>query len=164
LTEPFAATIKRAVKGDIDQGDELDRARLRGRRAGLGLVIVAASAFIAVSTAQITSAVFGLGTEPLASGPGDSPERRCAVGISQLVRALERPVQADPPTARAASAADWKDADSVEQTCRTATGGLDAWAALLRLKAAELQLTHAGPADLQPLRGEVAAHLPPDLR
>jgi len=152
------------VKGDIDQGDELHRARLRGRRAGLGVVIVVASAFIVISTAQITSAVFGLGTQPLASGPGDSPERRCAVGISRLVRALDRPAGADPPTARAPSALDWNDADGVEQTCRTATGGLDAWAALLRLKAAELQLTHAGPADLQPLRDEVAAHLPPDLR
>jgi hypothetical protein len=118
------------------------------------VVIVVAIAFIAISTAQITSAVFGLRTMPLASGPVDSPVRRCATGISRLARALDR----------GPSPAEWNDAESVEETCRAVTGGLDAWAALLRLRAAELQLAPATSEDLQPLRVEVAAHLPPDLR
>jgi hypothetical protein len=163
LTEHSAPTIKRAVTGDTHR-DELElRARLRGRRVGLGVVIVVAVTFVVASASQIVSAVFGLGTVPLAAGPVDSPERRCAEGIGHLVRTLAPRSGASPPATQALQAP-WNDADRVEQECRNATGGLDAWDALLRLRAAELQLSEPTPADLQPLRNEVIAHLPADLR
>lgn len=151
LTEPSMTTIKRTVKGDADPDEEERRARLRGRRFGLGIVIVVAVVFIGVSSAQIVAAVFGLGTTPLA-GPMGTPERQCALGISRLARALDAP------------GTPWTEADSVENDCRKAAGGLDAWAALLRLQAAQSQLADSSQADLRPLRREVAAHLPADLR
>jgi hypothetical protein len=162
LTEHSAPTIKGAVTGDLDQDEEERRARLRGRRMGLGVVLVVALVFIGVSSAQIISAVFGLGTVPLAAGPGDSPERRCGEGISQLLKAPEPPSGATPAAAKPLQAAN--DADRVEQECRKAAGGLDAWDALLRLRAAESQLAATAPEALEPLRHEVIAHLPADLR
>ncbi len=163
LTEHSAPTIKGAVTVDTDRDEQERRARLRGRRMGLGVVLVVAVTFIGASSAQIVSAVFGLGTVPLTAGPVDSPERRCAEGIGHLVRALEPPSSASPPATKALEPP-WNDADRVEQECRKAAGGLDAWDALLRLQAAKLQLSEPTPADLQPLRDEVIAHLPADLR
>lgn len=144
--------------------DEERRARLRGRRIGLGVVMVAAISFIVVSTTQIVRGVFGLGTTPMASGPTDSPEGQCAMGIRRLARALDRPVATDLPSAGPASEPAWNDTEAVDQACRKAPGGLDAWAALLRLRAAEQQLAQANDEDLQPLRREVTAHLPADMR
>jgi len=157
-------TINKAVTDESDGEGEERRARLRGRRIGLGVVMVVAVSFIVVSTAQIVRAVFGLGTTPLAAGPADSPEGQCALGIRRLVRALDRPVGTDPGSAGGASEPAWSDAEAVDQACRKAPGGLDAWTALLRLRAAEQQLAQANDEDLQPLRREVAAHLPADLR
>lgn len=162
LTEPLMPTIKGAVNGDTDRDEEERRVRLRGRRIGLGVVMVAAFAFIAISSAQIVAAVFGLGTTPLAAGSLDSPERQCALGIRRLARALDAPARLDRVELPASER--WTGADAVENECRKAAGGLDAWAALLRLQAAESQLVEASQADLQPLRREVAAHLPADLR
>jgi hypothetical protein len=79
------------------------------------------------------------------------------------MRALDAPARLDPVESRP-SAARWGGADAVENECGKAAGGLDAWAALLRLQAAESQLAEASQADLQPLRREVAAHLPADMR
>jgi hypothetical protein len=163
LTELSAPTIKGAVNVDTDRDEEERRARLRGRRMGLGVVLVVSLMFIAASSSQIVSAVFGLGTVPLAAGPSDSAERRCAEGISRLVRGLD-PSGGGTPAATRTLEARWNAADPVEQQCQKATGGLDAWDALLRLRAAELQLSDPTPADLQPLRNEVTAHLPADLR
>jgi hypothetical protein len=163
LTEHSAPTIKGAVTGDTDRDEQERRARLRGRRVGLAVVLVVAVTFIVASASQIASAVFGWGTVPLAAGPVDSPERRCAEGIGHLVRTLEVPSGASSPATKALPAP-WKDADRVEHECRNAARGLDAWDALLRLRAAELQLADPTPAELQPLRDEVIAHLPADLR
>lgn len=163
LTEALMPTIKGAVNGDTDHDEEERRVSLRWRRVGLGVIMVVAVGFIAVSTVQIISAVFGLGTTPLATGPIDAPERQCAVGISRLARALDAPARVD-RVESPASDPRWTGADAVENECRKAAGGLDAWAALLRLQAAESQLAEASQADLQPLRREVAAHLPADLR
>jgi hypothetical protein len=144
--------------------DDERRARLRGRRIGLGVVMVVAVSFIAVSTTQIVRAVFGLATTSLAPGRADSPQGRCAIGIRRLARTLDRPVGVEPPASGPATGAGWTDTEAVDQACRKASGGLDAWAALLRLRAAEQQLAQASEEDLQPLRREVAAHLPADLR
>lgn len=143
--------------------DQEKRVRLRARRIGLGVIMVVALAFIGSSTGQIVRAVFGLGTTPLAATPNDSPERQCAVGISRLVRAIAPPARGVAPLVRGAEIG-WVGAETVERSCQNASGGLDAWDALLRLRAAQAQLAEASPADLQPLRDEVAAHLPSDLR
>jgi hypothetical protein len=149
--------------------DDVRNARLRGRRAAHGLVLVVAMLFIGVSTAQIISAVFGIRTTPLASGPIDSPERRCALGISRLAKALDRAARA--PAAEPGfrseipdPGGDWASADGVQRSCGQATGGLDAWAALLRLRQAQSQLARSQPDDLLPLRRDLAAHLPQDMR
>jgi hypothetical protein len=143
------------------QPDEERRARQRGRSTGLAVILVVSVAFIGASSAQIIAAVFGLGTTPLPSGPPDSPERRCAAGISRLAQALSAPPPGD---AAPRGNASWADAAGIEQSCRKVSGGLDAWAALLRLQAAESELAQAGQSDLEALRREVAAHLPADLR
>jgi hypothetical protein len=149
--------------------DDVRTARLRGRRAAHGLVLVVAMLFIGVSTAQIISAVFGIRTTPLASGPIDSPERRCAVGISRLAKALDRAARA--PAAEPGfrpeipdPTGDWASADGVQRSCGQAVGGLDAWAALLRLRQAQSQLARSQPDDLLPLRRDLVAHLPEDMR
>jgi hypothetical protein len=160
------ATIKGAVTGESEPDDDSHderRARLRGRRMGLGVVIVIAISFIAASSWQIASAVFGLGTIPISAGPGDSRERQCAEGIRRLARTLDAPLGADRPTPSTFESG-WKGADPVEEACRGAAGGVDAWDALLRLRQAEEQLAEGDSDDLQPLRDEVAAHLPADLR
>lgn len=162
LTELSAPTIKGTVNVDPGPDEEERRTRLRGRRIGLGIVIVVSLTFIAASSSQIVSAVFGLGTVPLVAGQSDSPERRCAEGIRRLARGLDPSVGGT--SAAKTLEAGWNDPNPVEQQCRKATGGLDAWDALLRLRAAELQLSDPTPADLQPLRDEVTAHLPADLR
>jgi hypothetical protein len=137
-----------------DASETLTRARLRGKRAGLGIVIAAAVIFIADSAVQIIPAVFGAGIAPLPRGAPGSPERTCAVGLRDLAGAL---LGRGPgvPAERAAG---------VERACAAAPNGKDAWAALERLRFADAQLAGRDPAALEPLTRDLAEHLPADLR
>jgi hypothetical protein len=157
--------------------DGIAAARLRGKRAMLGIVLVVSLAFIGSSAAQIIPAVFGAGFTPLPEGATEgSPERSCAVGIRGLAEALNR---AGARLSSLASAADdsesmaalrpalspeWDHASEVEQACAQAQGGASAWASLQRLRVAEEQSGRLGREDLNAVRRDVAAHLPADLR
>lgn len=152
-------------------------ARLRGKRAALGLVLVVSVAFIVSSAFQIISAVFGFGWAPLpADAPAGSPERVCAVGIRALTQALDRAGQRLSSVASAADdnetmaalrpglSPEWDSAAAIEGACAHSRGGLDAWAALQRLRVAEEQSGRLSREELTSVRNDVAAHLPADLR
>src|SRR5579859_4072285 len=138
------------------------RARLRGKRIALVAVIAVAVTFVGASAAQIIPAVFGAGTKPIPPGPPGSNAHACAEGIRALLRTMadDAPGTVEPPGQRDA----WGPA---AEACGQSPEGLDAWAALLRLRQARAQLvsqTAAPPesgrvrasAELDPLRHEVA--------
>jgi hypothetical protein len=166
-----------AAEGEAPHDPIALAARLRGKRLALGLVLVVSVAFIVSSAVQIIGAAFGFGWTPLPSdaAPG-SPERACAVGIRSLTQALDR---AGERLSSVASAADdretmaalrsrlspeWDGAVGIEGACARAAGGLDAWAALQRLRVAEEQSGRLSRDELTAVRRDVAAHLPADLR
>jgi hypothetical protein len=171
----------------------LATARLRGKRVALGVVILACVAIIGSSALQIVPAVFGVGIVPVPDGPPGTSERECADGVRRLKDALDRAVGAAPSVAAGPSFSsrlrpEWDNEAAVFESCRRAPQGLEAWAALLRLRAAEAELaqksspddvaaevasgTHLRPgplsggstdpfrADLEPLRRDITAHLP----
>jgi hypothetical protein len=129
--------------------DALARARLQGKRAALSVVMVVTVVFIGASAVQIVPAIFGAGITPIPPSPSGSDARACAEGIRRLEAA-----RTDQDEAR------------VREACAQSPEGLDAWASLVRLRSAEAQLGGAegAPAELEPLRRDVAAHLPVDLR
>jgi hypothetical protein len=133
------------------------RARLQGKRVALVAVIAVAVVFIGASAVQIIPAVFGAGITPLPAAPPGSAARACADGVRALLRQLDTE-----PGAREAGD-EW---DRTARTCEGSAEGLDAWAALMRLRSAERQTSgqRIDRAELAPLRRDVAAHLPPDLR
>jgi hypothetical protein len=125
------------------------RARLRGKRVALGIVITAAVVYIGASALDIIPAVFGAVMHPLPAAPPGTPARACAEGIRRL-----------------ASTADATGGDDVQRACAASREGLDAWAALERLRSAERQLAgrDGSEQELQNLHFQVLAHLPADLR
>jgi hypothetical protein len=125
------------------------RARLRWKRAALTLVSVLALVLVVPSTWQIVTAVFGARIRPIPAAAEGSPARTCAEGIAHLERDDS-----------------WDGGPAAQQACAQSPEGLDAWAALLRLRTAQVQLAGApeGPRELAVLRRDVASHLPPDLR
>jgi hypothetical protein len=145
--------------------DDAARARLQGKRAVLGVVLVVSLGIIGASALQIIPAVFGAGVRPIpASAPG-TPGRDCADGIRKLVVALDRAADAAGSASfRTRLQPEWALEVSVRQSCRQSSEGLDAWAALSRLRSAEEQLSPHGGTELEPLRRDVNAHLPADLR
>jgi hypothetical protein len=156
-------------------GAIVERARQRGRRVAHGLVILVALAFIAASALQIIAAVFGRNT----AGPGAwraiSPtDHACAVGLRALAEALDRGSDGVGPwgdmderhfvIGRDPVLAAGSMADRVSQACAASPEGLDAWAALERLRSAREQVARRSQAELGPLRRDLFAHLPTDLR
>ena len=125
------------------------RARLRGKRIALGVVITVTVAYIGASAVDIIPAVFGVVTHPMQSAPPGTPARVCAEGIRRLV-----------------STPDAGGTDEVEHACAASREGVDAWAALERLRSGERQLAgrSGSEQELQELRRQVLAHLPADLR
>jgi len=150
--------------------DALARARLQGKRAALGVVMVVAVAFIGASALQIVPAIFCAGITPIPDSPSGSEARVCAEGVRRLERSLERAASAaGSPAFGPALERDWRDEAQIRAACDKSPEGLDAWASLARLRSAEEQLASAGgaagaSAELEPLRRDVAAHLPADLR
>jgi hypothetical protein len=147
---------------------------LLGRRVGLLVVIVVSVAFIGSSSWQIVPAVFGARIDPLPAAAEGSPERRCAVGVRSLLGALDRVAgdglpnsrDGDEMTAalRARLSPEWDGAANVDGACAASPQGVEAWAALQRMKTAEEQPVRMGRDALAELRVEVTEHLPPDLR
>jgi hypothetical protein len=145
--------------------DETARAALQGKRLALVLVITVSVVFIGASAWQIIPAVFGVGFTPLPAAPPGTPAHACAEGVRRLEQALDRAADA------AGSASfpsrlepEWGDRAAVEQACGQSPEGVSAWASLVRLRSAEEQLAPGGGGELVPLRRDVIAHLPADLR
>ena len=157
--------------------EQVARARRRAKRVALALVIAVAVLFISASAVQITRAVFGLQSDPVAATLAEPAQRSCALGIRRLARALDQARASlfylsaeatEDGTNTAASrrrlSPDWDSADTVMRECAHSFWGQDAWAALERLRRAQEELARRGQAELIPLRRDVSAHLPPDLR
>jgi hypothetical protein len=145
--------------------DDAARARLQGKRAALGIVLFASVAIIGSSTAQIIPAVFGTGIRPIPADLAGSSARTCAEGVQRLEQALDRAVDgsgAGDLSARLGP--EWEQSHAVELACSQSSEGLDAWAALARLRSAEEHLVPDERGLLAPLRRDVRAHLPADLR
>ncbi|HEY3822707.1 MAG TPA: hypothetical protein VGL81_36330 [Polyangiaceae bacterium] len=145
--------------------DDAARARLQGKRAVLVAISIVSVAVIGSSAWQIVPAVFGAGGRPIAAAPPGSSARACAEGIRTLERALGRAVDAAGSASfQARLQPEWSQEEAIREACAQSSEGIDAWAALARLRSAEEQLSpHAG-AELEPLRRDVIAHLPADLR
>ncbi len=157
-------------------------ARREGRRIAHTIVIVVAVAFIGASAFQIIPAVFGIGVRPVAANGSDPVETQCAIGVRSLALALDRagamswspspaaggPFDLDSEKAHQAFerglAPEWNSEAQIEQSCAKSSAGLDAWAALMRLRRAEEQLVLHGLLELVPLERDVTAHLPANLR
>ena len=141
------------------------RVALRWKRISLVFVSVVAVAFIAISVLQIIPDVFGAWVHPIVASTPGSPPRICADGVLTLARALDRAKDAaGGPGFDRALQPEWNAASGIEQACARSSEGLDAWAALLRLRRAEEQLAGSPGDPLAPLQREVASHLPADLR
>lgn len=161
-------------------GDDA-RARFEGKRLAHAVVVAIAVAFIGASAVQIVPAVFGTQTQLVSSTPAGLSDRACAEDVHSLMLALDRATgQAwSPRAARAVSEADedaviqafrqglapeWNADATIAQACAKSREGFEAWAALLRLRRAEEQVVLRGFVELVPLRRDVTAHLPADLR
>jgi hypothetical protein len=143
----------------------LAAARLRGKRIALGLVLLPSLWIIASSAAQIIPPVFGADIRPIPAALPGSSARTCAEGVQSLERALDRAVDvAGSGDFVARLKPEWDQRDVVEQACSHSSEGLDAWAALARLRAAEEWVAPGARERLAPLRRDVGAHLPADLR
>ena len=145
--------------------DDPARGRLQGKRLALGVILVFSFAVIGSSALQIIPVVFGAGTHPLPAAPPGSSARVCAEGVRTLELALDRATEAAGSASfRARLQPEWAEEATIREACSQSAEGIDAWAALARLRTAEEQLSpHAG-AELEPLRRDVIAHLPADLR
>jgi hypothetical protein len=154
------------VEGSRDDAhSQVLAARLQGKRVALGIVLFASFAIIGSSTLQIVPAVFGLGIRPLPEGLPGSAARSCAEGVQRLDQALDRAVEGTASVDFSTRLQpEWEDKDAVQRACSESPAGLDAWAALARLRSAEEQLGPDGRGLLAPLRRDVRAHLPADLR
>jgi hypothetical protein len=151
---------------DVDPAPvDVLRAGLRGKRIALTLVIVVAVVFIGASALQIVPSVFGVWVTPLPAAAAGSDARVCAEGVTRLARALDRArPAAGSPSFDEQLLPEWADATRVHAACGSSAEGLDAWAALQRLRSGEEQLAGRDRATLDPLRRDVVKHLPPDLR
>jgi hypothetical protein len=151
------------------------------KRAVHAAIVVVAVTFVGSSAAQIIPAVFGLGIRPVSATAGDSPEGVCAQGVRSLALAVDRAAERawSPRAAQAvtpqggdaalhafvaALAPEWSAEATVEQACGRAREGTEAWAALVRFRRAEEQVVLSGLVELVPLRHDVMAHLPANLR
>ncbi len=132
------------------------RFRAQGKRLGVAVVLGVAVLYVGASAVQIVSAVFGLDVRPLPAGPPGSSAWTCAEGLLALSKDVSPP--------KGASPRDWHPPEDVYRACAASPEGLDAWAALLRLEKTAENIPSAGPGELDPLRRDLFAHLPADLR
>ena len=136
----------------------------RGRRIVSAAFLLFAAAFIVISTIDIAHGVYG---RP-APAAGPPPTRGCLLHIQALAMALDRAMSAagasrdESAALRAFDAAtkpDWDSLPYTEQLCSSTPRGVDAFAALLRLRAAEESFLRRRVAEVAPLRRDVDAYL-----
>ncbi len=156
---------------------DLAGARQGGRRLALLLFIAFAVAFVGSSATQIVRAVFPPERPPLLTTALGSSAATCAEGIALLVRAIDRATEsAKPAYASALDGYDavsilrqrlgpeWDDRTPIERACSDSPEGLESWAALLRFREAVEQWVRRESIALGPLRRDVIAHVPANLR
>jgi hypothetical protein len=142
------------------------RAR-RIRSTVYGVFLAFASAFVLWSAKLLIWPLFGLDTpaERRAAPAGVA----CAEQIRSLVRALDRAMAAASASRgqaeasamfRAALSPEWDGEESSRRACAADPNGLDAYAALMRLRRAEEGFVERQVVEIDPLRREVQAHLP----
>ena len=154
-----------------DDGRDKSRRRLASRIVYASFLVLVV-AFILSSALQIVSAVFGWGSERMATTAAATPTTRaCGDGVARLSSALERAFAAamredDDATAlrvfEEARRPEWTDATAadVERSCAAAPHGTDAFAALMRLNLTEEAFVRRQVVEVAPLRRDVAAYLP----
>ncbi len=137
----------------------------RGRRIVTAAFLIFAAAFIVTSTVDIARGVYD---EHVASTEGPPPTAACVEGIKTLVGALDRAVSVatsakDEPSALSAFSSgakpEWDAAYGTESACSTTPQGKDAFAALVRLRAADESFLKRRVAEVAPLRRDVDAYL-----
>ena len=137
----------------------------RGRRIVTAAFLIFAAGFIVTSTLDIARGVYG---EHVASGEGPPPSVACVGGIKALVGALDRAMSvaaasrdesAALPAFAGATKPEWDAAADVENACSATPQGKDAFAALVRLRAADESFLQRRIAEIAPLRRDVDAYL-----
>lgn len=137
----------------------------RGRRIVSAAFISFAAAFIVISTLDIARGVYG---KPVASGEAPPPSAACVAGIRVQVAALDRAMSAsassrDESTALqtfvGAAKPEWDGISETEEACSATPQGKDAFAALVRLRAADESFLRRRIAEVAPLRRDVDAYL-----
>jgi hypothetical protein len=148
----------------------------RGRRLGRKYTLVGfatlATGFVLWTSQQIIFAALGIGAAPLSvDGQRGVASGTCEGELRSMNAAVERAILASasaPDEARAASeyhaalAPEWSDERAVEARCAATEHGEDAFASLLRFRRAGEELARRRARELDPLRKDLAAYLPPD--
>ncbi|MGH7285378.1 MAG: hypothetical protein ACRELY_27975 [Polyangiaceae bacterium] len=137
----------------------------RGRRIVTAAFLIFAAGFIVTSTVDIGQGVYG---KPIANGVAPPPTPECIAGIKSLANALDRGLSVatsanDESMAIAAfllaGRPEWDTASDTDSACSTTPRGKDAFAALLRLRAADVSFLRRHMAEVAPLRRDVDAYL-----
>jgi hypothetical protein len=139
-----------------DEASSSRAARLFGKRTALVLCGSVATWFMISSVAQLVAGVFPRGVVPLAGGPAESSEQRCAEGVRRAAALEPGPPQASPGPPEGPQ--------GDLEACSLTSAGLDALAALERLQKAKEQLGQRDPASVASLRFDLSAHLPAEMR
>jgi hypothetical protein len=154
------------AQGHLDAGDPGEAAARRGARVALVAFLALSSLFVVSSTWQLARAVFVDGSP---GAPSLQPEGTCARDLRRLSLAVERGLAASSaaPTEETSAAAfeaalrpDWDDAAAkATAACAVEPAGMNAYAAVERLRAAALGFAKHRATDLVRVRQEVSAQL-----
>jgi hypothetical protein len=127
--------------------DPLARARRRGKTLVFGVFVTFATAFIVISTQQLTVGVFGSGWFGGSSGSaGPKVDDACVASIRRLMAAVDRAASVatkarDESEAekmfRGALSPEWDDQEASRAQCAGSSRAEDAFAAALQVKGVE---------------------------
>jgi hypothetical protein len=143
------------------------RAR-RIRSSVYAAYLALATAFVLWSTKLLIWPLFGL--EAPAERATNPAGAACAEAIRPLARALDRALaasaashgQTEASTSfRAALSPEWDHEEAARQACAADKSGLDAYAALMRLRRVEEGFAERQAVEVDPVRRDVQARLPP---
>ena len=155
--EPRARTLETRV----------ERGRRLGRRYVTAAFGVLAGVFMFSTTQQLLFAVFGVDAGPVAR---TGVKGTCGEHLRAMTSAIDKAISVsaraeDEARAalqyRATLAPEWNDMPAVESLCAEDGRGVDALAAVVRLRVAGEQLARRHARELTPLRRDVALYLPP---
>jgi|SRR5580658_2028889 hypothetical protein len=145
----------------------IERGRRLGRRYVTAAFGVLAGVFMVSTTQQLLFAVFGVDAGPVArTGPRGNCGNHLRAMTSAIDRAISVSARAEDEARatlqyRATLAPEWNDMAAIESFCAEEERGVDALAAVVRLRVAGEQLARRHARELAPLRRDVASYLPP---